>query len=130
MGGRTDGGSKAAADADHQGNEEGEGVVAHLLGGLAHNGEKHSTCSGVGDKLGDEGADKTDGSHNHNRIGAADIEDAVSQLLGKARLLDGEAKDGTAGKDHENLPVDGFHSLIHVAATTDEHGGGGKEGTL
>ena len=61
VGRRTDRGSKTAADANHQGNKEGEWVIAHFLGCFVHNGEKHSTRCRIGNELGNEGADETDG---------------------------------------------------------------------
>ena len=121
MGGRADGGGEATADADHQGDEEGEGLVAEFLGSLVHDGEEHGACCRVGDELGDEGADQADGGHDDNGISAADVEDACSKHLGDACLLDGCAKDDGAGKDHQDIPVDGFHGLVRGAAAQQEH---------
>ena len=55
VGRRADRCGEAAADADHQGDEEGEGLVAEFLGSLVHDGEEHGACCRVGDELGDEG---------------------------------------------------------------------------
>ena len=76
MGGRADGRGKAAAHADHQGNEEGIRFIAQLLGGMEHDGEEHGTCRSIRDELGSEGSDQADGGHHHEWVGSADIEDA------------------------------------------------------
>ena len=130
MGRRADGCGEAAANADHQGDEEGEWLIAQFFGSLVHDREEHGTSSGIRDELGDKGSDETDGSHHHDRVSAADVEDAIGEPFGEARLLDGKAENGTTGKDHENLPIDGSHGLLYVATTTDKHGGGSQEGTL
>ena len=88
MGGGTDRGGKATANAYHQSHKEGEGFVAQLLGSFVHDGKEYGACCRVRDKLGDEGADKADGCHNHYGVGATHIKDAVGELLGNARLLD------------------------------------------
>ena len=130
MGGRTDRRSETAADADHQGDEEGIGLITQFLGCLVHDGEEHGTCRRIRNKLSDKRADKANGCHYHYRVGATHIKNAVGQPLGDARFLDGKTEYGTAGKDHENIPVDSLHGLLHVAAAADEHGGGSKESTL
>ena len=121
MCGRADGGGEATADANHQGDEEGEGLVAEFLSCIVHDGEEHGACCRVGDELGDEGADQTDGGHDDNGIGTADVKDACGKHLGDACLLDGCAEDDGAGKDHQDIPVDGLHSLVGGAAAQQEH---------
>ena len=59
-----------------------------------------------------------------------DIEYAEGQPLGNTRLLDGQSQNHRACKDHQDIPVDGFHGLIGCAATTQQHGDGCQEGTL
>ena len=130
MCGRTDWCGKATADADHQSNHEGEGIVAQLLGCLVHDGEEHGAGSGVGDKLGDERSDEADGRHHDDGVRAADVEDAEGHAFGDARLLYGRAQHDGTDKDHEDLPIDGFHGLIGVAAAEKQHRHGGEEGAL
>ena len=57
VGGRADRCGKTAAYANHKGNKEWVWVVAQFLGCFVHDGEEHGACCGVGDELGDEGAD-------------------------------------------------------------------------
>ena len=83
-------GSKAAADTYHQSHKEGERIVAQFLCGFEHDWEEHSAGSSIGDELRDEGANQAYGCHQHNRVGATDVENAVSEPLGNACLLDGK----------------------------------------
>ena len=78
VGRRAYGGSKAAADAYHQSHKEGERLVAQLFSGFVHDGEEHGAGSGIGDELSDEGTYQAYCCHQYNRVGATDVEDAVS----------------------------------------------------
>ena len=55
---------------------------------------------------------------------------AESQSLGNTCLLDGKTQDDRTGKDHQNIPIDGFHGLVDVATAEQQHGHGSKEGAL
>ena len=127
---RAYGSGKTAADGNHKRNKERERLVAEFLRRLIHNRKEHGTGSSVGDKLGDERAGETDGSHNDYGVGAADIQNARSHARSNASFLYGETKHGTTSKDHQDIPIDSPHSLVGRATAEDEHGKDRKHRTL
>ena len=90
----------------------------------------HGTRRRVRYELSDESAYEANGRHDHQRIGAAYVENTEGETLGDACLLNGKTQHDGAGEDHEDLTVDGLHSLLGGTATEREHGEGSEEGTL